>query len=1425
MGEKYFELTNPQKSIWLTNQMYPNSSIENIGGYITIEEKVNFIALKKSINRFIEKNDSFRIKFKNTENGVRQYLTEFEPFNVEIIKVNSESNVKLLTENIVATPFELINSLLFHFKMFEFPDGHGGFIINAHHLISDAWTASLLISEVIDNYAYLIHASQTIEEQYPSYIDYIKTEEEYLQSDRFAKDENYWTSLYQTIPEVASIPSNNIDFSKSLSLAKRMPITIDKELINKINDFCYASKISIYNFFMAIFSIYISKTTNLNEFVIGTPILNRSTFKEKHTTGMFISTVPFKINIEEDYTFSYFIRKISQDTLSMLRHQKYPYSALLETLRKNNPSTPNLYDILISYQNARSNRQTSSIPYRINWIFSNCTSDGLDISLYDMNDTGNIEVIYDYAIAKYKSSDIEQIHGRILHLINQALENPNELLINLEIVTPKEKEEIINSINNSQVEYPSNITIVDLFSQQVLKTPNHTALIYQNQNISYKSLENMVNVVTEKLKSKSIYKQKIAVISNKTPELIASLLGIMKSGNCYVPIDPSYPKERINYILEDCNASYIIAQKQYSNLCAKKQAIYLEDIDFLHYYNEKTLATENDLAYLIYTSGTTGNPKGVKILHKNIVNTLLWRKNFYPFDESIITLQVPSYSFDSSVEDIYTSLISGSTLVLPPSNKLDINLVSEEIEKHNINHFLVVPSLYKVMLAEKSHWLEKFKFITIAGEGFGINIVKEHFEKLPNVRLINEYGPTENSVCSTVYEFTKNDDKVLIGKAISNCHCYVLDKNLHFLPEGVSGELYVSGKGVSQGYLNKPEITKTHFIQSPFSDEILYKTGDIVKINENKLLEFIGRNDGQVKLNGFRIELKEIDNILLKSTGIKDSITVLKEMENGRKILVAYLVVDKEFSQKQLETSLKQNLPYYMIPDIQIMEAFPLTPNGKIDKVALPIPEQYISFKQVKPETPLEKEILEVCQQVLKNEQLGTTDDLFKLGMADSLSILTISSQLFAKNIKIETQDFYQNTTVKELAKLVNNKNVVHKSNINIVNPKYKTVAKEFSRNQYGFKYSNVLLTGVTGFLGIHLLYYLMTNTSSNVYCLVRKKNNQNANKRLEDTIINYLGKDFLIHYINRINVLEGDLSEYNLGLDSDQYNQIQNKIDCIIHSAAITKHYGKESIFIRENITSTKNLITFSKENNILLNYISTTTVSGNQLSKSNLTAEFTENDFFIGQDYESNPYVKSKFEAENLIFEEQYVNLKANIFRLGNLMGRENDGMFQKNKFDNAFYLRLLTFATMGMLPESLTTQELEFTPIDNVAKAIIELISFENSVNKTFHLFNNTGILASEIMNTFADIDIPCKIVQDELFIEKLKEKPNLLKYLVSDMDITKAINYSSTITVKNDITEKVLKEANFKWANINSTYLLNFFKSTSFAEDVNTWRNNI
>ena len=482
MQKEIYDLTNPQKSIWLTEQFYQGSCVNNLCGTVAIDDVVNFDILKKSIYQFVKDNDSFRLKLSYDENGeIKQEIVDFEPFEIELVDVKNEDELVLLENEMVDIPFSILNSYLHHFKMYRLPSGKGGFVLVAHHLICDACTAGLVASKTINIYTSLLKGEE-ITEATTSYINYINSENDYLVSNKFEKDKEYWNGIFETIPEIGNIPSIKQE-NKNTCKAERKTFVLPKEQVEKINDFCSCNKISAFNFFMALYAIYIGRVSGLDDFVLGTPILNRSTFVEKTTPGMFISTVPFRFNITNGLSFIDFTKKIASDSLGIFRHQKYPYQNILEDIRKKNPAQPNLYDILISYQNTRTNRNNVEVPYEVRWTFNHNLADSMQIHLFDMNDEGLLNISYDYRLDKYSEDDILAIHERICFMMEQVLASDNLLIENMDIVTPKERDVILNEFNDTFKPYSFSNSIIKMIENTAKEYPDNIAIETYNSSI------------------------------------------------------------------------------------------------------------------------------------------------------------------------------------------------------------------------------------------------------------------------------------------------------------------------------------------------------------------------------------------------------------------------------------------------------------------------------------------------------------------------------------------------------------------------------------------------------------------------------------------------------------------------------------------------------------------------------------------------------------------------------------------------------------------------------------------------------------------------------------------------------------------------------------------------------------------------------
>lgn len=788
MESNVYNLTNPQKSIWFTEQFYKGTPIENITGCVIVLEKLNLKALQKAINLFVKSNDSFRLKFTVKDDKPLQYLSSFSEFEIENVMVNTDEDIKDIENEMSNTPFEVLDNLLFSFKTFTFPDGHGGFVITAHHLISDAWTAGLVVNEIMDYYEKIIN-SQIIDNKNPSYLDYITSEQEYLNSEKFNKDKEFWNEIFKTVPEVATIPSINVENSNSsLSCkAKRKQFVIPKETMNLINEFCKQNKASAFNFFMAVLAIYLSRVSSLDDFTIGTPILNRGNFKEKQTTGMYISTIPFRISINHKIPFAEFLSNISADFSKIFRHQKYPYQYLLEDLRKKDSSIPNLYNILLSYQNVRSNKQTSDINYESSWVGNNFISDDIDIHLYDMNDTGDINIAYDYLISKYSIDDICSIHARFLYIINQVLENNDITLNEIEIVTPDEKKKILYDFNNTSADYPRDKTITQLFEEQVEKTPDNIAVVFEDQKLTYRELNERANSLASYLRSKKIGRNDIVgIMVNRSLEMIISILAVLKSGACYIPIDPEYPQDRIEYMLNNSNAKLLLTFKRLKNKVTFDNKLFVELDNELYNSNKDNLININepdDLAYIIYTSGSTGKPKGVMLKHSNINNFIQGMCNVVDFNSRKTIVSVTTISFDIFVLESLLPLQRGLKIVIANENEQnDARLFNALCLKNNVNIIQTTPSRFQVLISNLNEldYLEGITDILVGGESFP-KMLLEKLQQLTKANIYNVYGPTETTVWSTVKNLT-DETSITIGKPISNTRCYILDNNKKLLP-------------------------------------------------------------------------------------------------------------------------------------------------------------------------------------------------------------------------------------------------------------------------------------------------------------------------------------------------------------------------------------------------------------------------------------------------------------------------------------------------------------------------------------------------------------------------------------------------------------------------------------------------------------------
>ena len=814
------------------------------------------------------------------------------------------------------------------------------------------------------------------------------------------------------------------------------------------------------------------------------------------------------------------------------------------------------------------------------------------------------------------------------------------------------------------------------------------------------------------------------------------------------------------------------------------------------------------MAYVIYTSGSTGKPKGVMIEHRSVVNFIYAITDKIDFSSEKTIASLTTISFDIFVMETILPLTKGLRVVISTEEEqITPSLISRLIIEHRIDMLQLTPSRLQLFLKDKDslNCLRDLSEIFVGGEPLSETLF-HNLKQLSKAKMYNMYGPTETTVWSTFQELTEKLH-VDIGKPIGNTQIYILDQNMELIIPGVSGEIFIGGYGLARGYLNRPDLTDQKFVSNPFvQGEILYRSGDCARWKPDGNIEYIGRNDYQVKIKGHRIELGEIENCLLSHEKVSESAVVCCIDKNGKTYLSAFFTGQKECTGIELANFLSTHLPSHMIPArFEWLSAMPMTPNGKVNRSLLTEPEAPLEHKEtiVQSTNSIEMELVRVWTEVLKKENISIDDDFFKLG-GDSLSIVEILTTLLPNNYRLSAQDFYDYPTVQRLADKIMGNCVVQPMEIDKRN--YFEV-KQFNALPYiasdkATSIKNVLLTGATGFLGMHVLWELLQTPNLNVYCLVR------GDKSKFYSLFEFYFPSKTITIWDRIKTLNGDICYPSFGLSEVEFKSLGLTVDTVIHTASLVKHYGEYKEFENVNVKGTQNVVNFCMEFNKLLNHVSTISVAGNRLIIANGKTTFTENDLYIGQNYKENMYVRSKFEAESRVIDAMSHGLQATILRVGVLTGRDSDGVFQKNIQDNAFYNKLKSILALKAIPSNQAMEDhLEFTPVDRCAKALVKIVT--TGGRGIFHLFNENKVLIADLIAMLSTIGWKVKVLSAVNFEEQVKHiADNIscrewLSGLIHDLNVQ--VETMLRINVDSRRTIAYLSKNGFEWTKIDAEYL--------------------
>ena len=1008
------------------------------------------------------------------------------------------------------------------------------------------------------------------------------------------------------------------------------------------------------------------------------------------------------------------------------------------------------------------------------------------------------------------------------------MENQDIKIADIDMLSKSEKDKILYEFNNTDTDYPRDKTIAKIFEEQVKKSPESIAVVFENKQLTYRELNEKANILASHLKEKGIGRNDIVgILINRSLEMIISMFAVIKSGSAYLLIDQNLPNQRIEYMLDNSKTSLLITNKSskelnFNNILSLNTVDWSKETDNFNSFEN----IPSDSLAVIYTSGSTGIPKGVLLSHNGFVNLI------YAFDKCMSIakynrfLSMAAVSFDMFTVEILSSILFGKTLyLLNEEETKNPILIAEIISKNKIEFLISTPTKMELLLADEStaKCLKNLKAFQLGGEVFSGELYNKLI-KYTSAKIYNGYGPAEVSACSS-NKLVLSPDNINIGKPINNIKILILNKDMNLCPIGVPGEIYIIGDGVSKGYINKKSATDKAFIFNKTFNAIMYKSGDLGLYNENGEIVYLGRNDTQVKIRGLRIELSEIEKQIKLIDGIENCVVIF---DNKNTALKAFYISNSGIDHTYIRLKLSNVLPSYMIPNyiIQVKD-FPMSNNGKIDfnklnsyDISSPVKTKYKA-----PTNELEEKMCEILENLL-NIKVGINDDLFSIGM-DSLMAINFKTELVKYNINIPYSNLFKYKTIKELAISCSSKS--NERMPAIEHTDFSKFDELLNKNIYNKNYSvshsknnNVLLLGASGFVGMHILSNFIKHDKGKIYCIVRSKKDISAKERFINTLHFYF-KNSLDKYIDkRIFVVEGDILKLNYGLNISDLKNIFNNISCVINTAALVKHHGDYADFKSTNIDSLERTINLCIEYNKRLIHISSMSISESvnveteDIPEINLPInkekfdEYKEVNFYTGQKL-NNIYIRSKFEAEYVVLDNIKNGLDAQIIRLGNITNRYSDGVFQINANSNAFANRIKSFLAIGSVPDYLSDLEVEFTPVDYCGLAIIKILQNKVENISIYHVFDHKTIKANTMFKILNHMKINIKVLSQDNFINlvnSIAQNNNLrdnISGIVTDLDENNILPYKPDIINKSDVTIKYLSDFGFKWPKINRSYI--------------------
>ncbi|MCM3268071.1 non-ribosomal peptide synthetase [Paenibacillus elgii] len=1015
-----YPLSSAQKRLYILSQLEGAATSYNMPGELLMEGELDADRLEAAFYGLLRRHATLRTSFELAADGEPvQRIAETGEFTLERIRVTGEGEAEAAMAGFIR-PFDLGKAPLLRAALVEEAPQRHRLLFDMHHLISDGVSMNILLEELAQ-----LYEGQEMPALRLQYKDYAVWQQADSDSERMSKQEAYWLEQLGGELPILELPTDYARPPARSFSGGTLSFTIDSRQADGLKRLGSQAGATLFMVLLATYTTLLSKYSGQEDMIVGTPIAGRPHADLQPIIGMFAGTLAMRSYPAGEKTFLDYLQEVKELALRAYENQDYPFETLVEKLNvKRDLSRNPVFDTMFVLQNTET-VAPGFTSLRVSPHESEHPIVKFDLTFTAAEEAGGIACSIEYADRLFKRETISRMARHFIQLIEEIIQTPEAKLSSLNILTVHELAQILETFNETALPYPADMTIHGLFERQAALTPDRIAVVFEDRQLTYRELDERANRLACTLLAKGVKaEQLVAIMTERSLDMVTAVLGVMKAGGAYVPIDPEYPEERIRYMLGDSGARLLLTQSHLQDRTAFGGELLLLD-DERSYGGDGTspgvAVGPHQLAYVIYTSGTSGKPKGVMVEHQGVCNNKLFFEQSLHITTKDRIVQFASFSFDASCWEMTMGLLTGAALYVPVASVIaDYRLFEQYVRDHGIT-VATLPPTYAVYLNPEH--MPELRTLVTAGSASSGELVQQWKD---HVRYFNNYGPTEDSICSTAWSYTDHtpiEKTVPIGRPIPNHQVFILSAHNALAPIGVAGELCVAGIGLARGYLNRPDLTADKFMPVPFTPEQrMYRTGDLARWLPDGSIEYLGRIDHQVKIRGYRIELGEIEAQLLKVAAVQEAIVVARTDETGQTYLCAYFTADREQAVGTLRSELAREVPGYMVPSFFVqLEEMPLTPNGKIDRQALPAPEGIVHTGEeyAAPRTPVEAKLAELWQEVLGVPSVGIRDNFFELG-GHSLRAMRLAAHIQKElQVNVPLQDVFATPTIEQLAAVI----------------------------------------------------------------------------------------------------------------------------------------------------------------------------------------------------------------------------------------------------------------------------------------------------------------------------------------------------------------------------------------------------------------------